>query len=214
MHHEIQLMIGFFAASFASIFAIANPFGTMAVFASMTEDYSRKDKLTTAKKTARYMVIILGIFLIAGTSIQNFFGISLAGIRVAGGLIILQSAFAMVNPSGAGRKRISEAGVASAKAKKDISFTPLAMPMLSGPGSIAVVIGLAAECDSLIDFGVVMLAIIATAILSYLILRLGIVSSKLIGAEKMEAITKMMGFIVMAIAIQFILSGIKQFYGL
>lgn len=211
MNEIYHSMIGLLFASFASIIAIANPFGTMAVFTSLTADDTEDERKFIAKKTSMFMFIILTIFLLAGTWIKNFFGISMSGIRVAGGLILLQSAFAMLKP-GHTHKRISKEGEEFAKEKDDISFSPLAMPMLSGPGSIAVIIGLASNSKGVIDFGIVIVAILLSAIVSYFVLRLGPISSKYIGPSGMNAITRMMGFIVMAMAVQFILSGIKDFF--
>lgn len=84
MTEILQTSVGLLLASFASIFAIANPFSTMPVFTSLTKENTKAERATIAKRTAMYMVIILTIFLLAGTAIKNFFGISLAGIRVAG----------------------------------------------------------------------------------------------------------------------------------
>lgn len=213
MTELLETGVGLFIAAFASIISIANPFSTMAIFVGLTEDNTKKERSEIAKKAVVYMFIILTIFLLAGTTIKNFFGISLAGIRVAGGLIILQAAWDMLRPDKE-RKRISDKGKESAMEKDDVSFSPLAMPMLAGPGTIAVVIGLSSSSKNAIDFVAIILAIIASAIVSYFVLRLGPISSKYIGPTGMNAINRMMGFIVMAIAIQFILSGIQDFYNI
>lgn len=211
MTEILQTSIGLLLASFASIFAIANPFSTMPVFTSLTKENTKEERTSIAKRTAMYMIIILTIFLLAGTAIKNFFGISLAGIRVAGGLIILQSAFAMLKPD-SGADEIPDKNKKHSKKRGDISFTPLAMPFMAGPGSISVVIGLASNSVTVLDFVTIIVAIVLVAVLSYFILRLGPISSKYIGPTGMNAITRMMGFIVMSIAIQFILSGIKDFF--
>lgn len=213
MSEIFNTVTGLLIASFASIISIANPFGTMAIFTSLTTNNTKKERAEIAKKTAIYMVIILTVFLLAGTAIKNFFGISLAGIRVAGGLIILRSAWGMLSSEN-GTDILSEESEKSAKKKNDISFTPLAMPMLSGPGSIAVVIGLASKSTTTVDFVVIIVAIMLSAFVSYFILLLGPVSSKYFGPSAMNAITSMMGFIVMAIAIQFILGGIQDFFNI
>lgn len=207
----LNTAVGLFIASFASIISIANPFSVMPVFTTLTKNNSNKERAAIAKKAAMYMFIILVIFLLAGTYIKKFFGISLEGIRVAGGLIILQSAFAMLKPDSKSQQ-ITDEAEQSAKRKDDISFTPLAMPMLAGPGSISVVIGLASQSTTAIDFIIIIVAIFLTVIASYFIVRLGPVSSKYIGPSGMNAITNMMGFIVMAIAVEFILSGIYDFF--
>ncbi|MDZ7681778.1 MAG: MarC family protein [Fodinibius sp.] len=128
-----------FIAAFTSIISVANPLAAMPVFLSLTERNNDIERAYIAQKSSFYMFLVLTIFLLAGTYIMSFFGISLSGIRIAGGLIILRAAYAMLNP-GQTERKISEEAQEAAKEKEDISFSPMAMPMLSGPGSIAVVI--------------------------------------------------------------------------
>ncbi len=202
---------GLLIASFASIISVANPLATVPVFASLTEQNTYDERRFIAKKATIFMFLILTIFLFLGTYIISFFGISLPGIRIAGGLIILRAAYAMLTP-GEGNRKMSEEDKESAKSKDDISFSPLAMPLLSGPGSIAVVIGLASEAASAVDLIIITAAIFSSAIVTYTLLRLAPFSAHYIGPAGMSAITRLMGFIVMAIAVQFILSGISEFF--
>lgn len=201
-----------FIAAFTSIISVANPLAAMPVFLSLTEQNSDPERLYVAKKSSFYMFLVLIIFLLAGTYIMSFFGISLPGIRIAGGLIILRAAYAMLNPDVTERK-ISEEAQEAAKEKEDISFSPMAMPMLSGPGSIAVVIGLASQAEGIFDLIIMSGAIVLVAFISYGVLRLAPFSAKYIGPTGMNAITRMMGFIAMAIGVQFILNGISKFFG-
>lgn len=184
----------------------------MPVFLSLTEPNSNAERTYVAKKSSFYMFLVLIIFLLAGTYIMSFFGISLSGIRIAGGLIILRAAYAMLNPDVTERK-ISEEAQEAAKEKEDISFSPMAMPMLSGPGSIAVVIGLASQAEGVFDLLIMSAAIVLVALISYVVLRVAPFSAKYIGPTGMNAITRMMGFIAMAIGVQFILNGIGKFFG-
>ena len=198
-------------ASFTSIISVANPLAAMPVFISLTEHSSDSERAYIAKKSSFYMFIILSIFLLAGTYIMSFFGISLPGIRIAGGLIIMRAAYVMLSP-GSDDRKMSEQDKEAAKTKEDVSFSPMAMPMLSGPGSIAVVIGLSSQAEGLMDLAVVTIAIILSALVAYLILRLAPISAKYIGPTGMSAVTRMMGFIAMCIAVQFILNGISSFF--
>ena len=199
-------------AAFTSIISVANPLAAMPVFLSLTERNSDDERTYIAQKSSFYMFLVLIIFLLAGTYIMSFFGISLPGIRIAGGLIILRAAYAMLNPDHSERK-ISEEAQEAAKEKEDISFSPMAMPMLSGPGSIAVVIGLASQSEGLLDLAIVSVAIVLVAIISYGVLRLAPISARYIGPTGMNVMTRMMGFIAMAIGVQFILNGISKFFG-
>ncbi|MEL7833254.1 MarC family NAAT transporter [Fodinibius sp. Rm-B-1B1-1] len=201
-----------FVAAFTSIISVANPLAAMPVFLSLTEKNNDVERTSVAKKSSFYMFLVLIIFLLAGTYIMSFFGISLPGIRIAGGLIILRAAYAMLNPD-VSEKKISDEAQEAAKDKEDISFSPMAMPMLSGPGSIAVVIGLASQAEGFIDLIIMSAAIILVALISYGVLRLAPFSAKYIGPTGMNAITRMMGFIAMAIGVQFILNGISKFFG-
>lgn len=200
-------------AAFTSIISVANPLAAMPVFLSLTEQDSEEDRAHIAQKASLYMFLILTIFLLAGTYIMSFFGISLPGIRIAGGLIILRAAYAMLSPDNSSRK-ISEEDQQAAKDKDDISFSPMAMPMLSGPGSIAVVIGLASQSEGMIDLVLITVAILFVSIISYGVLRVAPFSARYIGPTGMSAVTRMMGFISMAIGVQFILNGVSKFFGI
>lgn len=205
--------LGLLAASFSSLFSVANPPAIMPVFLSLTSDYSDRERITTAKWTTIYAFIVLTVFLYAGTAILSFFGISLSGIRIAGGLIIMRTAFSMLNPEKSGKKLSPEDEEAALK-KDDITFSPLAMPMLSGPGSIAVVIGFASQATGMIDYVVHSISIIMVVGIAYFILRVSPATMKKIGTTGMTVLTRMMGFIALAISVQFILSGIRLFFEL
>lgn len=202
----------YFIASFTSIISVANPLTAMPVFISLTEHNTDSERVSIAKKASFFMFLILTVFLLAGTYIMSFYGISLPGIRIAGGLIIMRAAYAMLTP-GRDERKLSDKDKAAAKSKEDISFSPMAMPMLSGPGSIAVVIGLASQAKGMADLMVVTAAIVLSALVAYFILRLAPISAKYIGPTGMGAVTRMMGFIAMCIAVQFILNGISSFFG-
>lgn len=202
--------IGLIIATFISIISVANPFSVLPIFNSLTEDKTSLERKKIAQKASTYMFVILTIFLLAGSSIISFFGISIPSIRVAGGLIILQTGWLMLSPKE--NDKLTEKGKASAKDQKDISFSPLALPLLAGPGSISVVLGLTSQVSDMIDFAFILIAILLCSIAAYFILRLGPLVTKYINPTGMDAFSRMMGFIVMALAVQFLLSGIKEFF--
>lgn len=197
----------FLLASFTSIFTVVNPFSAMPVFLALTQDDPTDLRNSQLKKACMYMIIILLIFFVAGTYIMSFFGISLQGIRIAGGIMIMQASFSLLNPKKAGRKLTSE-DVTEAKEKEDISFSPLAMPLLSGPGSIAVVLGLSSSATGWFDYFSITGAILLTALAVFFILRMTPFVVKLLGKTGMTALTRMMGFIGLCIGVQFVINGI------
>jgi multiple antibiotic resistance protein len=151
------------------------------------------------------MVAILVLSLIGGTFIMNFFGISIPGLRIAGGLLVSGIGLSMLSArSPAQEERERDA----ARAKRDISFTPLAMPMLSGPGSIAVTIGFTSLAETPLDYAAIILGIIVVAFISYLVLRISSRIVLVIGINGMSALTKIMGFLLLCIGIQFVVNGL------
>lgn len=200
-------------ASFTSLFSVVNPLTAMPVFLSLTEGDTEKETARTARKASIYMFCVLITFLLIGTYILSFFGISMPGIRIAGGIIIMRAGFSMMNPEKPGRK-LSKEDQEAAMDKDDISFSPLAMPLLSGPGSIAVVIGFGSQATGVADYIITGVAVLLTAFLAWAILRVAPWLNKLIGKSGMNVITRLMGFIALAIGVQFIINGIGKFFGI
>lgn len=200
----LSLLFGYFIA----IFAIVNPVTAMPVFLVLTESNTEAERNRQALKASFFMVGILLSFLLAGGYIINFFGISLEGIRIAGGIMIMNWAFSLLNPKEGGRK-LDDESENEAKEKPDISFSPLAMPLLSGPGSIAVVMSFASQDLSITNYILVTAAIVLTALFSYVVLRLAPVIVSVLGKTGMTGFTRMMGFIALCIGVQFIINGVR-----
>ncbi len=119
----------------------------------------------------------------------------------------------MLNPE-TGGKKLTEEDKQAAQDKEDISFSPLALPLLSGPGSIAVVIGFATQAEGIMDYILNGVAVLLVVVSAYGILRLAPISAKYIGPTGLNVMTRLMGFIALAISVQFILSGISRYYNL
>lgn len=200
-------------ASFTSLFSVVNPIAAVPIFLTLTGKDSDKDRNHTASMASIYMFFVLIIFLLVGTYILSFFGISLAGVRIAGGIIIMRAAFSMLNPDKSGRK-LTDEDEAAAMEKEDISFSPLAMPLLSGPGSIAVVIGFASQATNMTDYMINGVSILLVALCAFGMLRLAPIMVRYMGPTGMNVMTRMMGFIALAISVQFILSGISRYFGI
>ena len=194
--------------TFVGILPIANPFSTAVVFLSITEGFSEKRRRQQARLACIYMAGILITFLLAGTLIMNFFGISIPGLRIAGGLIVAQIGFGMLNSKP--ENEISEESREEAVLSDYVAFTPLAMPMLSGPGSIAVTIGMAAEADGVGENLAIVVGIGLVALVSWLVLRASGRVVRVLGATGMIAMGRIMGFLLVCVGIQFIVNGTQQ----
>jgi len=193
----------------AGLLPIANPFSTAVVFLSLTSNRGDSQKRRIARMTCIYMTGILLVFLLAGVLIMNFFGISLPGVRIAGGLIVTGIGFGMMRPGKEEKNTVAEDADDDVN---DISFTPLAMPMLSGPGSIAVTIGMAAETKRILDYVAISIGIILVAVISYFVLRYSTTIVRFLGKTGMNALNRIMGFILICVGIQFIVNGVYGFF--
>jgi multiple antibiotic resistance protein len=195
-------------ATFSALFSVVNPFGAMPVFLTLTQDDSPERRRQQALRACFYMIGILTVFFLAGHDILNFFGLRIHDLRIAGGIMILKAgADLLTTKSDAGRK-VSKDAVEESITKPDISFTPLAMPMLSGPGAIAVSIGLFTQSLSYADMSFIILAIVLLAIPTYYILIFSPKLIRIMGKAGLEALSKIMGFIVLSLGVNFITSAL------
>ncbi len=192
-------------ATFLALFPIVNPFGAIPIFFALTGEFPPAERNSTALKTAIYVIIILVVFLFFGRFVLILFGISLPVLRIAGGLIVANTAWSMVT----GNSRMTAAESNEASTKADISLTPMAMPMLSGPGSIGVVMGLSADAGTVSYLGIV-IGIVALGFVVYLFLRLGGPLVRRLGPGAAGAINRIFGFLLLAIAVQLVCDGIAD----
>jgi len=198
---------GIFLGTFIGLLPIINPLSAAPTFLAITEGDSQERRREQALKGCLYMVGILVSFLIGGTFIMNFFGISIPGLRIAGGILLVGIGMTMLASHKHDTKEDDEEREA-ARRKTDISFSPLAMPMLSGPGSIAVTLGFTSLATDWVDYVAIIAGIFAVAIITYVVLRVSGRIVKLIGPVGVNAMTKIMGFLLMSMGVQFVVNGI------
>lgn len=191
-----------------SLFSVVNPLGAVPVFLSMTPHYTAKERFKTAFNTSFYFVLILLAFFFGGSFILSFFGISINAMRIAGGMVILSSGYGLLNGKFAETRSVDEKVEQEALEKDDISFSPMAMPLLSGPGSISLLIGFFQQHQTWQERVIIALVIIVNGFIVYWILRISPYLFKLLGEAGLRAISRIMGFLTMAIAVQYIISGI------
>lgn len=194
-----------FLYAFAALFSIMNPLGTVPIFVGLTQEEDTAERKKTALLTAVNVLVILLISFFLGKYLLQFFGISLNSLRIAGGLIIVSSGFALLTGSFAKHK-----GMKNKRVQKDLSqrerfsLTPLAIPMLAGPGSISLLITLQQEYEFTVEIIYILLAITGTCLATFLILRSSYLIVKAMGASGINAVSRIIGFIVIAIGIEYI----------
>ena len=155
-----------------------------------------------------WFVIILLAFFFAGVAILDFFGITINAMRIAGGLIIMSSGYTLLQGKFTEGRAINKQVREETLAKDDISFSPMAMPMLSGPGSISLLIGMYTENPDWSARFIIAGMVLALGILIYFILRSSPLLFRVLGVTGLKALSRIMGFLVMAIGIEFIINGI------
>jgi multiple antibiotic resistance protein len=195
------------AATFLALFPIVDPFGGIPIFFTMTASWTPKDRNKTALKTGIWVFVILVTFLFIGRFVLSFFGISLPVLKIAGGLIVANTAWGMVTS----HARITPEESHEAEDKEDISLTPLAMPLMSGPGAIGVVMALAAHVDSAASYFGMVIGIAAVALTVFLFFFMGGPLVRRLGPSAVGAINKIFGFLILAIAVQLVWDGVADF---
>jgi multiple antibiotic resistance protein len=201
--HFWELILG----TIIALIPLINPLASAPTFLAITEGDTRERRLQQLRMACVYMVAILVSFLIGGTFIMGFFGISIPGLRIAGGLLVagIGSTMLMAAPR---EVFTDDAAQQAARAKRDVSFSPLAMPMLSGPGAIAVTIGFTSLATGWLDYVAIILGILIVAAITYYTLRLSERVVVVIGTNGMNALSKVMGFLILCIGIQFVVNGV------
>lgn len=196
-----------FLGTFMGLLPIINPLAAAPTFLAITEGDSDARRREQARKGCFYMICILVSALTGGTFIMNFFGISIPGLRIAGGILMAGIGMGMLtNQQKLGKPDEEERE--AARKKTDISFSPLAMPMLSGPGSIAVTLGFTSLATHWTDYLAIIAGIISIAALTYAMLRVSGKIVAIIGPVGVNAMTKIMGFLIMCIGVQFVVNGV------
>jgi multiple antibiotic resistance protein len=199
--------------SLITLLPIINPVATAALLLSISKHLDEQERNRQVKMACIYMSGILLAFLFAGHYVIVIFGISIPGIRIAGGLVICFLGFRMLFPVD---EPLTKEGKEEAGKKEDISFSPLAMPSLSGPGAIAVMITMSSSIadrsgfDKVLGFLGVVLAILITAVVSWVVLRGATAMSRFLGVNGLNSLSKIMGFILSCIGIQFAINGVRD----
>lgn len=205
--HLLHTLPASAAATFLALFPIVDPFGGIPIFYSLTSSWTAEDRRRTAFKTGVWVFVILVTFLFFGRFVLLFFGISLPVLKIAGGLIVANTAWGMVTSTA----RITPAESHEAEAKEDISLTPLAMPLMSGPGAIGVVMALAAHVDNAAAYLGMVVGIAAVAVTVSLFFCMGGPLVRRLGPSAVGAINKIFGFLILAIAVQLVWDGVADF---
>ena len=203
---NIELQYLLFCLS--TLFTVVNPLGITPIFAAMTERFSNVDQIRIARKGIITGSTVLIIFTLLGSFIFRFYGITVEAFQIMGGIIFFRSGLRMLDAQ-VGRSRTTQSERDEFKDSDELAISPIGVPLITGPGAITGVVILSGKGSS--DFSIItlLLAVIITMTLFYWILRAGNVLAKRIGITGMRVIERMMGLILMVIAVQFIINGLE-----
>ena len=199
-------IIAFGILSFTSFFTLINPFGTMPIFMTMTADLDQNHRTKTAKKASVVSFITIIIFAFSGQLLFNFFGISVNSFRVVGGVIFFLMGMDMLQAR-LGKVKLKESEIKTYV--NDISVTPLAIPMICGPGALTNAIVMMEDADSVEKKTALIIAAFVVILLTYIILYSSSKIIKILGQTGINVMMRLMGLIVMVIAVEFFFSGLK-----
>jgi multiple antibiotic resistance protein len=198
----------FALVTFTSVLFIVDPVAAIPTYLVITQQESPLERRRTARRACIAMTVLLVVFAASGTALFQAFGITLPAFRTAGGLILWFVAMDMLH----GERRTQEGRdeVYEGQIKEDVALTPLAIPMLAGPGAISTAIVVAGQARGAVQTAVVYASIVLTGFISYLSLRLGEPLLGRLGKTGIRVVTRIMGLILAAVAVQFVLSGVRE----
>ncbi|WP_130894302.1 MULTISPECIES: MarC family protein [Paraprevotella] len=202
----MDTVIPFALLCFTSLFTITSPLSTMPVFLTMTQSLDEKERRAVAIRATLVACCALLLFVLAGQFLFKFFGISTNGFRIVGGIIIFRIGFDMLQakytPMNLRKEEIKEYA-------NDVSVAPLGIPLLCGPGAIANAIVLMQEAYSFEMKTAVIVAIILVYLITFVLLRWAGVLVKFIGETGNNVMMRLMGLILMVIAVECFVSGAR-----
>lgn len=196
----------------SSLFVIIDPLSLVPLFLAMTPDDTPQRRIRMARLACLISAVVLAVFALAGKWIFEFLGITLPAFQMAGSIILLLIALDMIH---AQRSTVQETPeeVNAGTEKEDIAVTPLAVPMLAGPGAISTIILLRSRAEGVTQQAALFGCILAVCFASYVILRLSAHGARWLNPIVLRISTRLMGMLLAAIAFQFLINALKGLKG-
>lgn len=197
----------FFLVAFPAIFTIVNPLGAVGPFLAMTARDSLKKRKSTAKRACVLAAVVLFVCAAVGGFVFSVFGITLPALKIAGGFLLFLVGMDMINARES-RARSTDEEREEGALKEDVAIFPLGIPLLSGPGAMVSVFILVERAREPIDYAIIYFSIALTMLISLIFLLQASKLARFLGATGINVMSRIMGLILAAIAVQFILNGL------
>jgi multiple antibiotic resistance protein len=202
-------MTSFALVAFSSLIVIINPVMVTSVFITLTANATPRAKRTIIQKTTIIAFLVLLVFAISGTLVFKFFSITIGAFQIAGGIILFSVAMGMLHATASRTKQTPEE-MDEAMSRDDIAVVPLAIPMVSGPGAITTVIVLSGEARAIPNMAILFLAIVIAMGIVFVMLRNAARIQKYLGPSGLNITTRLMGLVLAAVAVQFVIRGVES----
>ena len=194
---------------FTALLAIVNPLGIIPIFVTLTDDLTKQEYKQIARTASFTVAVVLILSTLVGKLVLSFFGISIGSFRVGGGILLMLIAVAMMQ-GGHHRSRQTSEEAREAEDKESIAVVPIATPLLAGPGAISTVIIFAQESFHPVHIGLIIISILIVAFLSWVALSIANPISRMMSKTAINIVTCLMGLLLAAIAVEFIVGGLVQ----
>ncbi|MEC9049598.1 MAG: NAAT family transporter [Candidatus Neomarinimicrobiota bacterium] len=205
VHSEFQ----FFILCLTTFFTLINPIGISPILLVMTERFSKEEKINIAWKGSLTAFITLIIFSMLGSVIFNIFGITIEAFQIMGGILFFRSGFRM-SEAKIGRSRTTPTEREESQESDDLAINPIGIPLIAGPGAITASMLLSSQTPQLYSYATLGVSIFLVLAVVYLILRNGDLLMKALGYTGMRVIQRLMGLVLMVIAVQFVINGVMS----
>jgi len=202
-------LVSYALVSFGSIFSIVDPFTAVPVFLALVGAQPHKSQARTALRASATCFVVLSVFGVAGSFIFHFFGITLPAFKIAGGIILFGVGFEMMRAKRSDTRATNEEAI-EAETKEDVGLIPLGLPLLSGPGAIATVMVLVGKAGDVPQKLILLASVALVSIIAFLTLRSASVVARVLGRTGINVIGRVMGLILAAVAMQFVLDGLRE----
>ena len=202
----IQSETQFFIFCLTTLFTLINPIGIAPLLVVMTERFTKNERIKIAKKGSGTALITLLLFAILGSLIFSFFGITIEAFQIMGGILFFRNGLRMLDAK-VGRSRTTPAEQEESQESDDIAISPIGIPLIAGPGAITATMLLSSQTPHIHSYLTLGLSILIVLAFVYIILRNGDVLMKVLGTSVMRIIQRLMGLILLVIAVQFVING-------
>ena len=203
----IQFEFEFFILCLTTLFTLINPIGIAPILIVMTERFSKTERINIAWIGSITAFLTLVVFSIVGSVIFNIFGITIEAFQIMGGIIFFRNGLRMLEAK-VGRSRTTPAEQEESQESNEIAISPIGIPLIAGPGAITASMLLSSQAPRLYSYGTLVFSIFLVLMLVYLILRNGDLIITVLGTTGMRVIQRLMGLILLVIAVQFVINGV------